>query len=273
MLRADLTATWIGTRYKKGVTKVENGRLEGVEINIRKVIFACLDKWWLIVLFAVIAATAAGLITDNFIKPKYRSTVTMYVNNASDYEKINYISSANLSAAEQLVNTYIGIISTDTVLTRVGQQAGGLTAGQVRSCLSASQVGETVLFKIGVSHTDPQKALRIAQAVEEVMPDALSEIVEGSSTKVVDKAKLATAPYSPNIKRNVVLGGAVGCVIAVLIIILLYVLDVRIKDEEDLNALSKYPVLGQIPEFSGEGEKSGEASNTKKKSAGKGGKA
>ncbi len=249
--------------------------MEGIEINIRKLIFACLDKWWLIVLCAILAATAAGLVTDKLIQPKYRSTVTMYVNNATDYEKVNYISSSNLSAAEQLVNTYIGIISTDTVLEKVGQQAGGMSAGQVRGCLSAQQVGETVLFKVGISHTDPATALRIARAVEDVMPDALSAIVEGSSTKVVDKAKLATAPYSPNIKRNIILGGAMGSVVAVLIIILLYVLDVRIKDEEDLNALANYPVLGQIPEFTGEEDKDGDKSKTgsKKKSAGKGGKA
>lgn len=249
--------------------------MEGIEINIRKLVFACLDKWWLIVLCAVLAATAFGLVTDKMIQPRYRSTVTMYVNNASGYETVNYISSANLSAAEQLVNTYIGIISTDTVLEKVGQKAGGMSASQVRSCLAAQQVGETVLFKIGISHTDPVVALRIARAVEDVMPDALSAIVEGSSTKVVDRAKLATAPYSPNVKRNIMLGGVMGSIAAVLIIILLYVLDVRIKDEEDLNALSKYPVLGQIPEFTGEEEKDGEKSKTdsKKKPAGKGEKA
>ncbi len=254
---------------------METGRIESIEINIRKLVFACLDKWWLIVLCAVLASTISGVVTAKMIQPKYRSTVTMYVNNATDYEKVNYISSANLSAAEQLVNTYIGIISTDTVLEKVGQQAGGLSAGQVRGCLSAQQVGETVLFKIGISHTDPATALRIARAVEDVMPDQLSAIVEGSSTKVVDRAKLATAPYSPNIKRNIVLGGAVGSIAAVLIIILLYVLDVRIKDEEDLNLLSKYPVLGQIPEFTGEEEKNEEKNkaDTKKESAGKGGEA
>ncbi|MBQ3135273.1 MAG: hypothetical protein IJB75_05635 [Oscillospiraceae bacterium] len=231
---------------------METERRDGIEINIRKLVFACLDKWWLIVLCAVIAATAAGLVTAKMIQPKYRSTVTMYVNNASNYEKVNYISSSNLSAAEQLVSTYIGIISTDTVLEQVGKQAGGMTAGQVRACLATQQVGETVLFRVGISHTDPATALRIARAVEDVMPDALSAIVEGSSTKVVDRAKLATAPYSPNIKKNCMMGGAVGSMVAVLIIVLLHILDVRIKDEEDLIALSKYPVLGQVPEFTGD---------------------
>ena len=248
---------------------MDTERREGIEINIRKLVFACLDKWWLIVLCAVLAATASGLFTAKMIAPKYRSTVTFYVNNAQNYEQVNYISSSNLSAAEQLVNTYIGIISTDTVLQRVGQQAGGLSAGQVRSCLTAQQVAETVLFRLGVSHTDPAMALRIARAAEEVMPEQLASIVEGSSTKVVDRPKLATEPYSPNIERNVVLGAVMGSMAAVLIIVLMYMLDVRIRDEEDLNAISKYPVLGQIPEFAMDEAKQSEL-NKAKKAEGKG---
>ena len=238
-------------------------RREGIEINIRKLVFACLDKWWLIVLFAVIAAFASGLFTAKVIQPKYRSTVTFYVNNAQDYEQVNYISSSSLSAAEQLVNTYIGIISTNTALEKVGQQAGGLSAAQVRQCLSAQQVTETVLFRVSVTHTDPAMALRIARAAEEVMPEHLAAVVEGSSTKVVDKPRLATTPYSPNIQRNIVLGAMLGSMAAILIVVLMYMLDVRIKDEEDLNAISKYPVLGQIPEFAEE-TKETEADNAKK---------
>lgn len=243
---------------------MDTERREGIEINIRKLVFACLDKWWLIVLCAILAATASGLFTAKVIAPKYRSTVTFYVNNAEGYEQVNYISSSSLSAAEQLVNTYIGIISTDTVLQKVGQQAGGLSAAQVRSCMSAQQVTETVLFRVSVSHTDPAIALRIARAAEEVMPDHLTSIVEGSSTKVVDKPKLANAPYSPNIQRNIVLGGVMGSMFAVLIIVLMYLLDVRIKDEEDLSAISKYPVLGQIPEFTMEEAKESDEGKAKK---------
>lgn len=243
---------------------MDTGRREGIEINIRKLVFACLDKWWLIVLCAILAATASGLVTAKVIVPKYRSTVTFYVNNASDYEQVNYISSSSLSAAEQLVNTYIGIISTDTVLEKVGQQAGGLTAAQVRSCLSAQQVSDTVLFRVSISHTNPAVALRIAQAAGEVMPEHLATIVEGSSTKMVDRPKLATAPYYPNVPRNIVLGGVLGSVVAVLIITLMYMLDVRIKDEEDLSAISKYPVLGQIPEFTGAENKESNDANVKK---------
>ena len=53
------------------------------------------------------------------------------------------------------------------------------------------------------------------------------------------------------------LGGVVGVVLAVLYLTLRYLLDVRIKDSEDLEMLFDIPVLGQIPTFSGGEMKNG----------------
>lgn len=244
-------------------------KMEVLEIDLKKVFLACLAKWWLILLCAVAAVVATGVFTAKMITPLYQSTVMLYVNNASNYERVNYISSSNLDASQQLVNTYIGIIRTDSVLEQVAQKAGGgLTAGAVRGCLSAQQIGETVLFNVILTHPDPVVALRMAQAVADVVPGELSAIVEGSSTKVVDDPKLASAPSSPSMKRNCVLGGLIGCMFAVMIIALMHLLDVRIRKEEDLESIFDYPVLGQVPAFAGNNVESAQ----KAKRAGRKGK-
>ena len=41
----------------------------------------------------------------------------------------------------------------------------------------------------------------------------------------------------------------IGLVIALGYLTLAFLLDVRIKDEEELAEISKYPILGQIPDF------------------------
>ena len=80
-------------------------------------------------------------------------------------------------------------------------------------------------------------------------PDEIAYFVEGSSTKIIDYAKVPAYPYTPNPQRNAVLGAVFGCLLAAAYVFLDYLLDVRIKDEEDLLMLSDFPVLGQIPEF------------------------
>ena len=224
---------------------------DGIEIDLQKLLWAYLRKWWLIVACGLVVAAAALLYTMNCITPLYRASVTIYVNNISAGERIDYVSGSNLSAAQQLVNTYVNIIRSDTVLQKVVEQSElGYTAAQIRGIMSAAQVDGTELFNVYIVHPDPEMAAHIANAVAEVAPGEIEKIVEGSSTKIIDYAKVPTSRYSPSYSRNTMLGGVIGVVLAVAYVTLRYLLDTRLKDEDDLLQLFDLPILGRIPSFS-----------------------
>lgn len=224
---------------------------DGKEIDLQKLLWAYLRKWWLIVICGLVLAAAALLYTMNWITPLYRASVTIYVNNISAGERIDYISGSNLSAAQQLVNTYVNIIRSDSVLQKVVDQSGlDYSVAQIRGCMSAAQVDETELFNVYITHPDPQMAAQIANAVAEVAPGEIEKIVEGSSTKIIDYAKVPTSRYSPSYSRNTMLGGVIGVVLAAAYVTLRYLLDVRLKDEDELVQMFDLPVLGRIPSFS-----------------------
>lgn len=231
-----------------------NENRDGYEIDLQKLLLAYLQKWWLILLCTVIAAAAACVVTKNFITPLYQSNVMIYVNNIRADQQIDSITNTNLATSQRLVGTYINIIKSDTVLEKVAEASGmDITAAGIREVMSAQQVEETELFKVIITHEDPEIAAQLANAVAKVAPAEIEEFVEGSSTKIVDYAKVAKIPSSPNVARNVILGALIGCVLAIGWVTVLFLMDVRIKDEEDLVMLVEYPVLGQIPEFLPEG--------------------
>lgn len=233
-----------------------NGNKEGLELDLQKLILAYLRKWWLLAGCAVAAALLAGWFTVNFITPLYSASVTVYVNNAGRDQKINYITGSNLETAQHLVNTYIQIIESDSVLEKVSAAGRlGMEAKEIRACMRAAQKGEAEIFEVRITHPDPQMAARIANAVAEVAPGEIESFVEGSSTKVIDYAKEPNAPSSPNLSKNVVLGGMIGGLLAAAYITLVFLMDVRIKDEEELAVLFNLPVLGQIPGFGSTGSK------------------
>ena len=95
----------------------------------------------------------------------------------------------------------------------------------------------------------------LANAIAEVAPGEIERFVEGSSAKIVDYAKLPTSPSSPNPNRNMILGGLIGFVLALIYITVRFLMDVRIREEEDLAVLFDIPVLGQIPAFEQVGSK------------------
>lgn len=223
---------------------------EAVEIDLRKLFTAYLRKWWLILICGILLAGASLYFTMNFITPLYRATVTIYVNNSRGDTEIESVSTSNLSAAARLVDTYVNIIKSDTVLTEVSVSGNlSYSPDQIRGMLTADQVESTEIFTVSITHPDPETAAAIANTIAEIAPGKIGEIVEGSSTKIIDYAKVPTSRYSPSYKRNALLGGGVGILAAVIYLTLRCLLDVRIHNADDLNTIFDIPVLGQIPVF------------------------
>jgi capsular polysaccharide biosynthesis protein len=90
----------------------------------------------------------------------------------------------------------------------------------------------------------------------EIAPEEISSLIEGSSARVIDYAKTPEEPFTPSYKKNIFLGGMIGCFLAAAYVTLQYLLDVRIKDDEDLMAVAAYPILGQIPVIAAAGTSS-----------------
>lgn len=242
-----------------------NGIREGVEVDLQKLVLSYLRRWWVIAICGFLAALCAYYVTANHITPTYQTGIMLYVNNTKGNEEAaateaeNRLSSSNLSASKYLVNTYVNIISSNRVLEKVVEE-GGLpySAAQIRRYMTAEQVDETVIFRVNITHTDPQMAAEIANIIADVAPAEIEEIVEGSSAKIIDRAKVPTGRFSPNTRKNTMVGAAIGVVVAMVYLTLMYLLDVRIKDSEDVEMLFTLPILGQIPVFaSGDSHKKG----------------
>ena len=230
--------------------KSMNDANEVIEIDLQKLFMRWLANWWLIAFCGIFFACGSLIYTKQCITPLYKANITAYVNNVRAGNQVESISSSSISTSKQLVQTYIRIISSDSVLNKVAETAKvDYDANKIRGMLSAEQVGETELFKVYVSNADPQMATRIANAIAEVIPTEIANIVEGSSTKIIDYATVPKMRYTPSYTRNTVLGGIVGGVSAVALVTIAFLLDVRIKEAEDLVSQYDYPILGQIPNF------------------------
>ena len=136
------------------------------EIDLREIVVAILRKIWLVILCAVLVGTAVFVCTSKFVQPRYRASVSIYVNNTARPQGSDGITASNLSASQRLVTTYMTILKSDTVLREVAKQADvGLGAGSIRASMSAAAQNETEVFKVYISHADPNIAAKIANAI------------------------------------------------------------------------------------------------------------
>ena len=65
----------------------------------------------------------------------------------------------------------------------------------------------------------------------------------------LEAAEVPKEPSSPNIKRNTLIGVIAGGVLAVISIIILEILDDRVRRPEDIEDVLGLPILGIVPDI------------------------
>ena len=226
-----------------------NLKSDAFNLYVHKVLIACLERIWLIILLCVIGAGAALGYTYRFIPATYQARTSIIVSNTNSV-KYFLDASGNLTNTERLVQTYINILRSDLDLEQVQEALGGrFSLGQIKSMVSATQVSNSEMFIVTVTHTDPQTAADVANIASETAIDASMELIRGTNANILDMAKVPQSRSGPDYRKNALIGAACGTALAVGIIALMVFLDVRIKDEEDLSVMFEYPVLGRVPEF------------------------
>ncbi|MBQ8797298.1 MAG: hypothetical protein IJZ56_03790 [Oscillospiraceae bacterium] len=220
------------------------------EIDIKELAKGIVKRGWIVVLCTVVFGLAALIYAVNFVEPTYKASVTLYVNNNSETSSSS-VSSSNLAVALQLAKTYVNIIQSDLVLDKVVQKAEltSVSTEDIRKMMSAEVVDETEMFRVSIISPNPKMSADIANAIANIAPDEIRQVIEGSSAKVVDFAKVPTSRYAPNYATTTILGGLVGGALAVVVIAIFLLSDTRIKGKEDLTRICQIPVLGTIPDF------------------------
>ena len=220
---------------------------ETIELDLKEIGMVLIKRLWVIILCAAIVGLSVLTYTVNFVAPTYKANVTMYVNNSSGVNG-QYMSSSDLAVAQRLVETYINIIASHTVLEKVVNASGlDITADELRGMLAAAAVGETEMFKISVIAKDPKMAADLANVIAEVAPGEITKIIPGSTAKVVDYARIPQNRYAPSYSSSAIMGFLVGGVLAAAFVMAQYLLDNRITKKEDLEKICNVAALGAIP--------------------------
>lgn len=232
-------------KYKIGGLEME----ETNEISLQEIFMILWSKVWVIILCTLIGGVAAFGISAFVLDPTYTSRVSMYVN--SNTERENTIANLNdINASQKLVSTYIEILKSDNVLSKVITETGfTYTPEQIRKMLTASAVNGTEIFEVKITTKDADEAADIANTIAAVAPEEIIRVVKAGSVELIDEAVPATSPSSPNVLLNTIIGLMLGGVLSVLGVLVAEMLDNRIKHEDDLKKAFDFPILGTIPDL------------------------
>ena len=224
-----------------------------IEIDLLKLAQVLLRKLKFIIAITLLAAAGTFAVTYYLITPKYTATAMMYVNNSSfTLGNTSFsISSGELSAAQSLVDTYVVILKSRTTLEEIiDLDHLDYDYEELDEMIESEAVNSTEIFSIDVTSTDPHEAERIANTITEVLPARIADIVDGSDVRIVDYAVVPSERTSPSFTLNTVIGALVGLVVSAAIVILRYMFDDQIHEEDYLTqTYPDIPLLAVVPDM------------------------
>lgn len=214
-------------------------------IDLWEIMSLLLSKLGAIILAGALGILIAVVGTKFLITPLYQSTTKMYV---LTKQSGTAVTSSDLQLSAVITKDYEELIKSRTVLDKVAEKLGiSMSYGQLLGKLSVTNTTDTRILTIGVSDPDPYLASQIADAVRDVSAEHIQKVMDVEAVNVVDKANIPSAPYSPDIRRNGMIGGIIGAAIAVGIILLLYMLNDTVRTAEDVERYLQLSTLGSIP--------------------------
>ena len=186
-----------------------------------------------------------------FKTPKYEANALFYVNNSSfSVSSAVAITTGELSAASDLVDTYVAILQSRANMELVLEQSGAkYTYEELRKMISAKAVNSTGLFQIAVRSTNPEEARNLANTIASILPDKISDIVSNSSVEIVDYAVTPHRRVSPSYSRYAALGLLCGMLLCSAIVLLRDYMDDLIHTEDYLIQTYHGPILATIPDL------------------------
>ena len=225
---------------------MDNQEKDFVQIDI----MLLLRRIWsqkLIIVLTTLVFTAGALMYSLFIAtPKYNSTTRVYVVNQKKDNQA--ITTQDVQLGTLLVKDYKEIILSNSVMSDgVAKNKLQITPGELAKKISVDAPKDTRIISITVTDKDPQKARDLANAVREVSADKIKEVTKIEDVTTLEQAEAALTPSSPNVFKNSVLAALLGLILAVGGVVLIELMDDRIKRPEDIEETMDLVLLGVIP--------------------------
>ena len=218
-----------------------------IEIDVLQMLKVLWKRKLIIALVAIITGGIAFGYSSFVVKPEYTSTTRIYVVNRNQTDKPG-LTNQDLQAGSYLVKDYREIILSQDVLEKVvADQKLRMDAKTLGRKVQVTVPADTRIVSISVRDGVPEEASRIANALREVAAEKIIAVTRVSDVTTLEEARPALSPSSPNIRRNTILGVGAGAGLVFFVVLLVELLDDRVKRPEDIEEVMHISLLGVIP--------------------------
>ena len=224
-------------------------------MDFRTFVRIILDRWK-IVLAAIVACVVGAIAITAMQTKSYQSSATILMS-FSGTATINEFFEAT-QTSQQRLSSYAEIAGGRTVAQRaIDELRVPMTADQLVKKTKVTYTPESLVFRLTVADSDPQRAAALAGAIASKFA-ALVPTVEPASgdgqqptpaarATIVEQPVVADHASSPVPIRNVALGLVAGVLLSIALALVRNAADHTVRKRETLEKVTGLPTLAQLP--------------------------
>lgn len=213
------------------------------EIDLLEVANVIWQKIWAVIMCFVIGAVLFGGYTKMMVTPQYTATSMIYILGRTT--SISSIDELQLSSA--LTADFTIMAKSRAVINGVIKEMDlNMTYDQLKNSVNITNPSDSHILQIEVTNPDPKLAKDISNTMANAVAENIASVMATDKPSIAEKAVTPGAPSSPNLMKNIAMGGLVGAALAVGLIVLGYVMDDTIKTEEDVRKYLQINTLASV---------------------------
>ena len=214
-------------------------------------------RWKLIIFLTLAAAVISGVVSFYVLTPVYQASTQILVNQKDTESKIDL---SQINSNVELINTYSVIVKSPAILEKVKENYDlKQSVDQLNQSIAINSQGESQVFSLTVTDTNPDMAVKIANAVSSTFQKEIKGIMNVDNVNILAKAEVKRnpAPVKPDPYMNIAIALVVGLMAGIGLAFLLEYLDNTLKNAHDVEMFLGMPVLGTIQKLPSKIDKKG----------------
>lgn len=216
-----------------------------VEINLIDFFFFLRKKLWIIILAAALCGASVFCVCKFLITPQYIASTRVYILNRTSEGGVSY---SEFQASNQFTKDYEVLITGVNVTKEVIKELDlDMTSRELAKKITITSPTDTRILQINVCDSDPEAAAEIANCVRRVAGEQVVKIMDIDAVNLIYEAEVPTVPSTPTTFRDTIVAAVLGVIVTGIILLIVYMLDDRLKTEDDVERYLHLNTVGTIP--------------------------
>ena len=219
------------------------------EIDLKELWNYFISKIGIFIAFVAVAILISNIYLLWIQKPLYKSEATLVLtrSNSETGEQAG-ITTNDININQKLVSTYGEIIKSKRVLSKVINNLELQTnSDKLSKKVSVSNKADTEILRISVIDEDSKLSQKIANEIADVFSDEVVKIYNIQNISIIDYAEEEVKPYNVSVVKQSIIALAIGVVLALAVIFVMFYFDTTIKSAEEVEEKTGLVVLGRVP--------------------------